>query len=57
MKSKTSFFDVPTRGKGLYEITSQVGEALQGTSIQDGGQNGKMARLILKNNPFYILLI
>ena len=36
MKSKTLFFDVPTRGKGLYEITVQVRKALQGTSIQDG---------------------
>jgi secondary thiamine-phosphate synthase enzyme len=36
MKSKTFFFDVPTHGKGLYEITPQVRKALQGTSIQDG---------------------
>lgn len=36
MKSKTLFFDVPTHGKGLYEITAQVRKALQGTSIQDG---------------------
>jgi secondary thiamine-phosphate synthase enzyme len=36
MKSKTLFFDVSTRGKGLYEITAQVRNALQGTSIQDG---------------------
>jgi secondary thiamine-phosphate synthase enzyme len=36
MKSKTLLFDVPTRGKGLYEITAQVRKVLQGTSIQDG---------------------
>jgi secondary thiamine-phosphate synthase enzyme len=36
MKSKTLFFDIPTHGKGLYEITTQVRKALQGTSIQDG---------------------
>jgi secondary thiamine-phosphate synthase enzyme len=36
MKSKTLFFDVSTRGKGLYEVTAQVRNALQGTSIQDG---------------------
>jgi secondary thiamine-phosphate synthase enzyme len=36
MKSQTCFFDVSTRGKGLYEVTSQVERALCGTSIREG---------------------
>ena len=36
MKSKTLFCDVPTRGKGLYEITNQVKKALEGKGIHEG---------------------
>ena len=36
MKSETLFFDVSTREKGLYEITSQVRSALQDTAIAEG---------------------
>ena len=36
MHSQTCFFNVSTRGKGLYEITSQVQSVLQGTSIREG---------------------
>ena len=36
VNSQTCFFDVPTRGKGLYEITSHVQRILQSTSIREG---------------------
>ena len=36
MISQTCFFDVLTRGKGLYEITSQVQGVLQRASIREG---------------------
>ena len=36
VNSQTCFFDVSTRGKGLYEITQQVQRTLLGTLIREG---------------------
>ena len=36
MISKTSFFSVSTKGKGLYEITAQVQKALEETPMLEG---------------------
>jgi secondary thiamine-phosphate synthase enzyme len=36
MKTQTVFFDVSTKGKGLYEITSQVQHALDGVAVREG---------------------
>jgi len=36
VNSQTCFFDISTRGKGLYEITQQVQSTLLGTSIREG---------------------
>jgi secondary thiamine-phosphate synthase enzyme len=36
MITKTAFFSVSTKGKGLYEITSQVRKILQGTPVSEG---------------------
>ena len=34
--TKTAFFNVSTKGKGLYEITSQVRKVLQETPVSEG---------------------
>jgi len=36
MKSTTTFFEVATRGKGLYEITAKVEEAVRDAGCGDG---------------------
>jgi len=36
MTTKTAFFSVSTKGKGLYEITSQVREILRETPVREG---------------------
>jgi len=36
MQTKTLFFDISTRGKGLYEITPQVRKSLQEFPIAEG---------------------
>ena len=36
MTTKTAFFSVSTKGKGLYEITSQVRKFLEGTQVREG---------------------
>lgn len=36
MNVQTVFFDVSTKGKGLYEITSQVQNALDGVAVREG---------------------
>jgi secondary thiamine-phosphate synthase enzyme len=36
MNSQTCFFDVSTRGKGLYEITPRVQEAVDAAGISEG---------------------
>ena len=34
--SSTSFFEIPTRGKGLYDITPQVEKALASSGVGEG---------------------
>jgi len=36
MKTQTVFFDVSTKGKGLYEISSQVQHVLDGVAVREG---------------------
>jgi secondary thiamine-phosphate synthase enzyme len=36
MVTKTSIFEIPTRGKGLYDITRQVENAVESAGVGDG---------------------
>ena len=36
MKSVTTFFEVKTNGKGLYEVTGQVARAVKDSGVRDG---------------------
>ena len=36
MKSETTFFEIKTNGKGLYEVTGQVARAVKESGVNDG---------------------
>jgi secondary thiamine-phosphate synthase enzyme len=36
VKSETTFFEVKTNGKGLYDMTGQVARAVRGAGVKDG---------------------
>ncbi len=36
MRSTTTFFEIPTRGKGLHDITPQVERAVRESGVEDG---------------------